>query len=231
MRTSSNLGEDPLITLFGVSKTYAREGVPVAALQDVDLAIHRRNFTAIMGPSGSGKSTLLHILGLLDEDYEGAYHLAGSLVSGRSSDELSAIRNRQIGFVFQTFHLLPGLTILENAELPALYARNRPAEDCRRAARSRLEQMGLDRRLDHRPSELSIGQRQRAAIARALVNDPSVLLADEPTGALDSKMAQEILDIFVGLHESDVTVVLVTHDHDVAAVANNVVYVRDGVIG
>src|SRR5262249_32620978 len=149
---------------------------------------------------GSGKSTLLHVVGLLDADYEGRYELAGRLVSGRSPDELARIRNREIGFVFQTFQLLPGLSILENAELPALYARDRDAETCRAQARRRLEQLGLGKRLDHRPSQLSIGQRQRAAIARALVNEPSLLLADEPTGALDSKTAQEILDVFAEIH-------------------------------
>jgi putative ABC transport system ATP-binding protein len=183
-----------------------------------------------MGPSGSGKSTLLHVLGLLDADYQGSYTFESRWVSGRSADELAALRNRAIGFVFQSFHLLPGLTILENAELPALYARDRSARECREVARMRLEQMGLGRRLDHKPNELSIGQRQRAAIARALVNEPRLLLADEPTGALDSKTAQEILGILVDLHLSGVTVALVTHDRDVASTAERVIHVRDGEI-
>jgi ABC-type lipoprotein export system ATPase subunit len=217
-----------LIALRAVSKVYWQGDVQVPALHDVNLSVRRAEFIAIMGPSGSGKSTLLHILGLLDADYGGAYTLAGRVVSGLSSDELAPVRNREIGFVFQQFHLLPALSILENAALPALYARDRSAEQCLADARQRLEQMGLSHRLDHRPNELSIGQRQRAAIARALVNQPSLLLADEPTGALDSKTVREILGILGELNERGTTVVLVTHDRDVAKVAGRVVYVRDG---
>jgi putative ABC transport system ATP-binding protein len=216
------------IQLTGVSKIYAKGDVPVPALRDVDLSVQASEFVAIMGPSGSGKSTLLHILGLLDADYSGAYELNGSAVSGLSSDDLAPLRNREIGFVFQQFHLLPALSILQNAALPALYARDRSAEQCLADARVRLEQMGLGHRLEHRPSELSIGQRQRAAIARALVNRPSLLLADEPTGSLDSKTVREILDIFVDLHQQGTTVILVTHDRDVAAIAGRLVEVRDG---
>ena len=171
----------PLIHLAGVSKTYGRDGVPVVALRGVDLAVSTGELTAVMGPSGSGKSTLLHILGLLDADYEGTYHFGGQRMSGRSQDELSRLRNREIGFVFQQFHLLPQLTILENAALPALYARDRGLEECRDRARERLVQVGLGNRLDHRPNEISAGQRQRTAIARALVNEPRLILADEPT--------------------------------------------------
>ena len=218
----------PLLRLAGVSKTYGREGVPVQALRGVDLEIPRGEFTAVMGPSGSGKSTLLHILGLIDADYEGLYELAGERMSGRDADELSVLRNREIGFVFQQFHLLPQLTILENAALPALYARTRSEEECERVARQRLEQVGLGGRLEHRPSQLSSGQRQRAAIARALVNEPSLILADEPTGALDSKNVQEILELLVDLNRAGSTVVLITHDHEVAATAQRVVHVRDG---
>jgi putative ABC transport system ATP-binding protein len=180
-----------------------------------------------MGRSGSGKSTLLHILGLLDAEYDGRYVFDGQLVSGLSADALSRLRNRKIGFVFQQFHLLPQLTILENAALPALYAGGRPRQ-CRAAARARLEQMGLGHRLDHRPNELSIGQRQRAAIARALVNEPRLLLADEPTGALDSRTAMEILELLRDLHRGGATVVLVTHDHEVGAAAERIVHIRDG---
>jgi putative ABC transport system ATP-binding protein len=216
------------IALEGVTKTYSRQGVPVAALRGVDLHIGRGEFVAIMGRSGSGKSTLLHILGLLDAEYEGSYSLDGTLVSGESADALSPLRNRLIGFVFQSFHLLPQLTILENAALPALYARNRQPEACRAAARERLVQMGLADRLEHRPGELSIGQRQRAAIARALVNDPRVLLADEPTGALDSRTADEILEILHALHAAGSTILMVTHDSEVAAVASRIVHIRDG---
>jgi putative ABC transport system ATP-binding protein len=220
--------QPPLIRLEGVWKTYERDGVPVTALRAVDLAIDAGEFTAIMGPSGSGKSTLLHVIGLLDADYEGTYHLAGRKVSGLSQDDLSVRRNRELGFVFQNFQLLPSLSILDNAALPALYARDRSAEACRAAASTRLRQLGLGDRLDHKPAQLSVGQRQRAAIARALVNGPRVLLADEPTGALDSKTAQEILDVFTDLHQSGVTIVLVTHDRDVASAAGRVIHVLDG---
>jgi putative ABC transport system ATP-binding protein len=217
-----------LIRLAGVSKTYGRNGVPVVALRGVDLAVARHEFVAVMGPSGSGKSTLLHILGLLDADYEGHYDFGGVSMTGRSADELSVLRNREIGFVFQQFLLLPQLSILENAALPVLYARDRSPEQCERVARERLEQVGLAERLEHRPSELSSGQRQRAAVARALVNDPRLILADEPTGALDSKNAREIMDLFVTLHRSGSTIILITHDRDVAAVAERIIHVRDG---
>lgn len=220
-------GDPALINLRGIAKTYQRDGAPVQALRGLDLDIHAGELTAVMGRSGSGKSTLLHILGLLDAEYEGTYVFDGELVSGLSPDQLSRLRNRKIGFVFQSFHLLPQLTILENAALPALYAGGQPRA-CREAARARLEQMGLGQRLDHKPSELSIGQRQRAAIARALVNEPRVILADEPTGALDSRTAVEILDILRGLHAGGATVVLVTHDHEVGAAAERIIHIRDG---
>ncbi|MGH7786023.1 MAG: ABC transporter ATP-binding protein, partial [Candidatus Binatia bacterium] len=203
----------PVIRLQRVVKTYQRGATPVEALRGVDLTVRPSEFTAIMGRSGSGKSTLLHILGLLDDDYGGTYELDGERVSGLDPDQLSRLRNRKIGFVFQSFHLLPQLSILENAALPALYAGRAP-DECRAAARTHLEQMGLGHRLAHRPMELSIGQRQRAAIARALVNRPRVLLADEPTGALDSRTADEILAILRDLNHSGTTVVLVTHDHE-----------------
>jgi putative ABC transport system ATP-binding protein len=232
MRGSASPAPQParesLVRLASVSRHYRREGVSVPALHAVDLVVRRGEFVAVMGPSGSGKSTLLHVLGLLDADYEGRYELAGQLVSGRSADELARLRNREVGFVFQTFQLLPRLTILENAELPALYARDRSAEACRAAARARLAQLGLAPRLAHRPGELSIGQRQRAAIARALVNDPSLLLADEPTGALDSRTAREILAVFGELHRGGATIVMVTHDAEVASAAERIVHVRDG---
>lgn len=222
------VSRDPLIQLQGISKTYDQAEVPVHALQDIDLEIHEGEFVAIMGPSGSGKSTLLHILGLLDSEYEGRYTLNGQEISTLDGDELAPVRNREVGFVFQTFQLLPGLSILENAALPALYAGDRSEEECFERARAHLEQMGLGARLEHRPTQLSIGQRQRAAIARALVNEPSLLLADEPTGSLDSKTVQEILGIFADLYEQGRTVVLVTHDRDVAHTARRVIHVRDG---
>ena len=222
------VNRDALIQLQGISKVYDQAAVPVHALEEVDLEVHEGEFVAIMGPSGSGKSTLMHILGLLDSDYEGRYILNGNETSGLSSDELAPVRNREVGFVFQTFQLLPDLSILENAALPALYAREFSEEECFERARGKLEQMGLQNRLDHRPAQLSIGQRQRAAVARALVNEPSLLLADEPTGALDSKTVQEILGIFADLYEQGKTVVLVTHDHEVANAARRVIHVRDG---
>ena len=217
-----------LIRLSGVRKTYSQGEVVVPALHHVELSVQAAELLAIMGPSGSGKSTLLHILGLLDADYSGSYWLDGRAVSDLQPDELAPVRNREIGFVFQQFHLLPGLSILENAALPALYARDRSPEQCRSDARYRLEQMGLSQRLDHRPNQLSMGQRQRAAIARSLVNSPSLLLADEPTGALDSKTVREILDILSDLNQQGTTVVLVTHDPDVAAIAHRTLQVRDG---
>jgi len=220
--------EKPLIGLEAVEKTFAHEGVPVHALRGVDLAVARSELVAIMGPSGSGKSTLLHILGLLDSDYDGTYHFDGELISGRHGDQLSQLRNSEIGFVFQQFHLLPQLTILENAALPALYARDRAPDVCEKLARMRLEEVGLGDRLDHRPNQLSSGQRQRAAIARALVNEPRLILADEPTGALDSKNAQEIMDLFLQLHRAGSTIVLITHDLDVASAAERIVHIRDG---
>jgi len=217
----------PVIKLERVSKTYQRQGAEVVALRDVDLVIHPGEFAAIMGRSGSGKSTLLHVLGLLDAEYDGIYRLDGEVVSGFSPERLARLRNRKIGFVFQSFHLLPQLTIVENAELPALYAGRNPGES-RVAAQARLEQLGLGPRLDHKPMELSIGQRQRAAIARALVNEPRVLLADEPTGALDTRTAQEILDILHDLHRDGVTVVLVTHDREVSEAAERIIHISDG---
>jgi putative ABC transport system ATP-binding protein len=221
-------GESPVIRLEGLSKTYQRNGTAVRALREVNLVIHPGEFAAIMGRSGSGKSTMLHILGLIDAEYEGRYWFDGDLVSGRSADQLASLRNRAIGFVFQSFHLLPQLSILENVALPALYAGDRTHRQCREAARARLEEMGLAARIQHRPAQLSIGERQRAGIARALVNGPRVVLADEPTGALDSKTTEEILDIFRGLHQSGVTLVLVTHDQEVGAAAERIIRIRDG---
>lgn len=217
----------PVIEIARVVKTYRRHGDEVLALRGINLVVRQGEFAAIVGRSGSGKSTLLHILGLLDAEYEGTYRLDGELMSGLMPDALARLRNRKIGFVFQAFHLLPQLSVLENAELPGLYAGRTPAE-CRAAARARLEEMGLGQRLDHRPMELSIGQRQRAAIARALVNEPRVLLADEPTGALDSRTAEEILDIFRALHRGGATLILVTHDREVSAAAERVIHIVDG---
>jgi putative ABC transport system ATP-binding protein len=217
-----------VIKLNHIHKTYAKNGASVHALRGLDLVIEAGEFTAIMGRSGSGKSTLLHILGLLDAEYEGSYWFDGDLISDRSADSLARRRNRDIGFVFQSFHLLPQLSILENAALPALYAGDRSVEACQAAAREHLEEMGLGDRLDHKPMELSNGQRQRAAIARALGNAPRIILADEPTGALDSTTAQEILDVLLALHRKGTTIILVTHDLEVTEVAQRTVHIRDG---
>jgi putative ABC transport system ATP-binding protein len=218
------------LELRDVYKTFEMGGEPVSALRGVDIKVTQGEFVAVMGPSGSGKSTLLHILGLVDTAYEGTYDLGGERVSGRSTDELAPIRNREIGFVFQAFFLLPQLSILDNTALPALYARNRDPEECRSQAQTQLEAMGLGHRLHHKPHELSIGQRQRAAIARSLINQPRVLLADEPTGALDSKTAREILDIFNELHRGGATIIMITHDQEVAAASERTIHVRDGQI-
>jgi putative ABC transport system ATP-binding protein len=218
----------PVVRLQGVSKTYRRHGIPVEALSNVDVVIHPGEFASLKGRSGSGKSTMLHILGMIDSDYEGDYWFDGIMISGRSPDELSTFRNRRIGFVFQSFHLLPQLSILENAALPALYAGDRTTEECHAVAHARLEEMGLSNRLDHRPTELSIGQRQRAAIARALVNNPRLSLADEPTGALDSRTANEILAILQDLHRAGTTLIVVTHDPEVGAAAQRIIHIRDG---
>jgi putative ABC transport system ATP-binding protein len=218
---------DSLIRLEHVSKTYRRQGAPVPALLDVSLEIAAGEFVAIMGRSGSGKSTLLHILGLLDAEYEGSYRLDRRVVSGLAADELSPLRNREIGFVFQQFHLLPQISIVENAALPALYA-GKSHEESVELARERLVSLGLGDRLEHRPMELSIGQRQRAAIARALINRPKVVLADEPTGALDSKTAEEILGVLRQLNGEGVTLIMVTHDPEVGAAAQRIVRITDG---
>lgn len=219
-----------MIRLREVSKSYQMGRVSVRALHHVSLHIDTGHFAAIVGPSGSGKSTLLHILGLLDTQYSGTYALGERLVSDLSADELADVRNRELGFVFQSFNLLPQLSIVENVALPALYAGDRSPTVCREVARECLEKVGLGHRLTHLPSELSSGQRQRAAIARALVNGPRVLLADEPTGALDSRTAREILDILRGLNRQGMTIALVTHDARVAAVAERVIHVLDGQI-
>ena len=219
---------EPVIELTAIRKTYTKDAAIVHALRGIDLTINAGEFAAIMGRSGSGKSTLLHIIGLLDAEYEGSYRFNGTAVQDRSPDALAQRRNRDIGFVFQSFHLLPQLTILENAALPALYAGDRSADECREVARDRLREMGLLARLDHKPMELSNGQRQRAAIARALVNGPRFILADEPTGALDSKTADEILEIMLELHRGGTTLVMVTHDREVAEVAERTIHILDG---
>ena len=216
-----------LIRTVELWKTYQMGAEPIHALQNVNLEIARNEYVAIMGPSGSGKSTLMNVIGCLDAPTAGRYWLNGQLVSDLDDDALARIRNREIGFVFQTFNLLPRATALSNVELPLIY-RGVPPADRREIARRALELVDLGDRLQHRPNELSGGQRQRIAIARALVNDPSLLLADEPTGNLDSATGAEILKLFNRLHEQGNTLIIVTHERDVAAHAHRILHIRDG---
>lgn len=203
----------------------------VYALRDVSVAIHAGEFVAIMGASGSGKSTFMNMLGCLDRPTSGEYYLAGERVSDMSSDQLAAVRNRRIGFVFQQFNLLPRTSALDNVELPLLYSAV-PAEERHRRARQRLTEVGLGERMDHHPAQLSGGQQQRVAIARALVNNPALILADEPTGALDSRTSIEIMALFQALNREGMTIVLVTHETDIAGFASRIITFRDGkVIG
>jgi putative ABC transport system ATP-binding protein len=220
---------DQVITLDRVAKIYRTGSVRVEALRDVSLSISSGEYVAIMGPSGSGKSTLMHILGCLDVPTTGRYLLAGDDVGRLDEFELAAIRNRRVGFVFQQFNLLPGLSAWRNVELPLCYAGVRRDERRRRAI-DQLQLVGLGDRIAHRPGELSGGQQQRVAVARALVTYPALLLADEPTGNLDSASTNELLDLFDALHAQGRTVVLITHEADVADRAQRVVRMRDGVI-
>src|SRR5580658_9522780 len=208
-------------------KTYEMGTEQVHALHGINMEIHKGEYVAIMGPSGSGKSTLMNLIGCLDTPSKGLYYLAGRLVSELDDDELAYISNKEIGFVFQTFNLLPRATSLHNVELPLIY-NGTPADERLVRATKALEQVDLINRAHHRPNELSGGQRQRVAIARALVNQPSILLADEPTGNLDSQTGEEIMNLFARLHEQGNTIILVTHEPDIAAHAHRVIRLRDG---
>ncbi|HWJ22338.1 MAG TPA: ABC transporter ATP-binding protein [Gemmatimonadaceae bacterium] len=221
--------KDWVIVTRGLKREYDMGGEVVRALRGVDLAIRRNEYVAIMGPSGSGKSTLMNLIGCLDTPNEGEYWLNGMLVSKMTDDELARVRNKEIGFVFQTFNLLPRASALHNVELPLVYA-GVPADERKRRATEALERVQLGGRILHRPNELSGGQRQRVAIARALVNNPSILLADEPTGNLDSQTSSEIMRVFEQLADQGQTVIMVTHEPDIAAHARRVVVLRDGVI-
>jgi putative ABC transport system ATP-binding protein len=212
-----------------LTKVYEMGAEQVHALSGVDVELHKGEYVAIMGPSGSGKSTLMNLIGCLDSPSAGRYWLAGRLVSDLDDDELAYIRNREIGFVFQTFNLLPRATALHNVELPLIY-NGTPAEERVERAKKALERVDLIPRMHHKPNELSGGQRQRVAIARALVNNPSIVLADEPTGNLDSKTGEEIMNLFENLHHQGNTIILVTHEMDIAQHAHRVIFIRDGKI-
>ena len=207
--------------------TYVMGDQEIHAVSGVDIEIKRGEYVAIMGPSGSGKSTLMNLIGCLDTPTKGLYYINGNLVSEMSDDELARIRNREIGFVFQTFNLLPRATSLHNVELPLIYS-GMPSGERLERAKLAMRQVDLEARMYHKPNELSGGQRQRVAVARALVNNPSILLADEPTGNLDTATGNEIMGLFERLHQQGNTIILVTHEHDIALHAHRIVHVRDG---
>jgi putative ABC transport system ATP-binding protein len=218
-----------VIRTEALAKVYQMGTEEVHALRGIDVEIRKGEYVAIMGPSGSGKSTLMNLIGCLDSPSSGRYWLAGRLVSELDDDELAYIRNKEIGFVFQTFNLLPRATALHNVELPLIY-NGTPAEERIERAKKALERVDLMPRMSHKPNELSGGQRQRVAIARALVNNPSIVLADEPTGNLDSKTGEEIMHLFANLHGQGNTIILVTHEMDIAQHAHRVIFIRDGKI-
>jgi putative ABC transport system ATP-binding protein len=223
----TDVPRDAVIVTRNLKREYVMGDEIVRALRGVDVVIRRNEFVAIMGPSGSGKSTLMNMIGCLDTPTEGEYWLNGHRVSELNDNELARIRNREIGFVFQTFNLLPRASALHNVELPLVYA-GMGGKERRQLAEDALTRVGLKDRMGHKPNELSGGQRQRVAIARALVNKPSILLADEPTGNLDSTTGQEIMALFENLHTQGQTIVLVTHEHDIAEHANRQVHILDG---
>ena len=216
-----------VIRTYDLWKTYIMGEQEINAVSGVDVEIKRGEYVAIMGPSGSGKSTLMNLIGCLDTPTKGQYYINGNLVSEMSDDELARIRNKEIGFVFQTFNLLPRATSLHNVELPLIYS-GMPAQERLERAKTAMKQVDLEPRMHHKPNELSGGQRQRVAIARALVNNPSILLADEPTGNLDTATGNEIMGLFERLHQQANTIVLVTHEHDIALHAHRVIHIRDG---
>lgn len=221
--------EHPIIDIKGITRDFPLGSEIVKVLKGIDLTIKKGEYVALMGPSGSGKSTLMNLLGCLDTPTSGSYVLNGKDVSQMSDDELAGIRNKEIGFVFQTFNLLPRTTALDNVALPMVYAGYKKPERNERATEV-LTQVGLSDRMDHKPNQLSGGQRQRVAVARALVNHPSIILADEPTGNLDSKTSVEIMNLFDEIHANGNTVILVTHEEDIAEHAHRIIRLRDGII-
>jgi putative ABC transport system ATP-binding protein len=221
--------EGIVIRTYDLWKSYVMGDQVINAVSGVDIEIRRGEYVAIMGPSGSGKSTLMNLIGCLDSPTKGEYFINGRLVSSMTDDELARIRNKEIGFVFQTFNLLPRATSLHNVELPLIYNGTPPAARIEKA-KAALAQVDLRDRMNHKPNELSGGQRQRVAIARALVNSPSILLADEPTGNLDTATGNEIMALFQRLHDEGNTIILVTHEHDIALHAHRVIHIRDGKI-
>ena len=220
---------NPLIKITNIKRDFPLGDEIIYVLKGIDLEINKGEYVALMGPSGSGKSTLMNILGCLDTPTSGTYILNGKHVSEMQDDELAGIRNKEIGFVFQTFNLMPRTTALDNVALPMVYAGHSKSERVERATEV-LTQVGLQDRMDHKPNQLSGGQRQRVAVARALVNKPSIILADEPTGNLDSKTSVEIMNLFNEIHANGNTVILVTHEEDIAAYAHRIIRLRDGII-
>lgn len=219
----------PIIEIKGITRDFPLGEETIHVLKGIDLTINKGEYVALMGPSGSGKSTLMNLLGCLDTPTSGSYNLNGQFVSELHDDELAEIRNKEIGFVFQTFNLMPRTTALDNVALPMVYAGKSKAERSERATEV-LTQVGLDDRMDHKPNQLSGGQRQRVAVARALVNNPAIILADEPTGNLDSKTSVEIMNLFDEIHANGNTVILVTHEEDIAEHAHRIIRLRDGMI-
>lgn len=220
---------NPLIKISALKRNFVLGSETIYVLKGIDLEINKGEYVALMGPSGSGKSTLMNLLGCLDTPTSGTYILNGKDVSKMHDDELAEIRNKEIGFVFQTFNLMPRTTALDNVALPMVYAGFSKSDRYKRATEV-LKQVGLADRMDHKPNELSGGQRQRVAVARALVNKPSIILADEPTGNLDSKTSEEIMALFGEIHKNGNTVILVTHEEDIAAYAHRIIRLRDGIV-
>ena len=228
-RTGETPQEDIVILTHNLTREYQMGTETVRALQGIDLQVQRNEYLAIMGPSGSGKSTLMNLIGCLDTPTAGEYWLSGNKVSELDDDQLARIRNKEIGFVFQTFNLLPRATALHNVELPLIYA-GIPRKKRKEMAQGALEKVSLLDRMEHRPNELSGGQRQRVAIARALVNNPAILLADEPTGNLDSRTSEDIMKVFDALHEAGQTIIVITHERDIALHSKRQIHLKDGLI-